>query len=862
MKKEAKRMEKRHKKDGSDSSVVDITNDDGTSNKKSTGYPEKKEKKKFWKLPTKSKRKQKSEDSTTSNSTGDSSKSLKLAALNYAALGFTESPRKVAIKDPEETFNETLDKFLKLQLETREDEGSEESDAKKSTKAAVLVETVNSTEEKESKISGDAKLESDNSTKEQTTIVENNESTRTEDVDVVGIEKSNPKEQRSSWLGKASGIFKKDKKAKPPTTVTVINKNKESSDEKVTEEKEIADTPDVAKGESKPKETIDCTEELNEKGTQSQESKENLKQSDAWLEQIAGLFKKEDDGIPPVSVVKVDKFDVDKYESFAESESKIDCAEIQAGVGNIVNCMKPASVAGTEEKSPDEGNNNTMVSPDTEPEETTPDPETVESDAEKATPKLVPNFVVIHHTEGAVLDTAMIELAQKEEERNATIDEKDEDGFLQTTHCPCMPSQQQQKLSIETTDNNEEGETRTETKAESPTKELSWYEMATGFFAIAATPKSDEANKTAEKNNEGDEESAIENEVTTQSSLLQTPKTSNNKEQDFVSAEGDALKGVEQAPMFPEPTPSGTFDDNQFSLQNEGRSNTFDNSLLTTSQEGTFDNSLLSKEDVRSGSFDDSLITLEEGTKVTKIEPAEPMDKSRTESLLDLEASQSASLMSGDDDKQRKEKMHEEETIESRSCADSTNQCKKPDPPSSIADGESRSAMACIKPSITDEVESKSKSKSKASESSENKNKKKKKKKKRISMPTDVVFFKKNKKKLDGTDDEQGTARAVITSKYSNNSTIFDFSPENLENSGYNGNRSGATSPAALPPLVMNSHVKTAEMVAKEPRQTTPTTKQRGKKKEVVAATLFGRLEPHSDGKKRKKKTKRTQTLF
>ena len=791
MKKEAKRIEKRNKKAKSNAPVNKSTNDDGSTNKKSTGLPEKKEKKKFWKLSTKSKRKQKREGSVSSNSTGDSSKS-QVAPLNYGTLGFTENPKKVAIKDPKESFNDTLDKFLKLQLEMHEDEGSVEPNAKKSLEAGVLVETVNSTEEKE--------------------------------------------------------------------------------------QKQIAEAPDVAVEEAQKEGTKDGAEEFLEKATPSQESKEKPKESEAWKKKIGGLFQKEDKATPPVSVVKVDKFDIDKYESVAESEPKMDCAEIQAGLANMVDCTKPAVQVDTEEESPEEGNNTKAV-PDTELEEPVPDVKIAENDREKPKSKLVPNFVVNHQTGEIVksVDTTATEEVEQEE-TIATIENKVE-NFLQS-HCPCMASKQQ-ALSTELVNNTKEEENKTETALESQEKELSWFEMATGFFAITATPKSEESNKAAEKNTEDNEENPIETPPTPETTPLQTPKASNNKERAFFSTESDPPTETEQAAdssavAEPEPTQSGTFDESRSSHQHEAtRSSTFDDSLISN-QEDTIEDSLLSKGVAKSGSFDDSLITLEEGTKVTKIEPAEPTDRPRQESLLDLAASNSEESVSltADEDRPQK-KMHQDETTESRSCADSqprdsaaeshlcvdsTNQSNKPDPPSTIVDDQSRSLTASVKHSYTVDLGSRvdSEGKSKASKSSGNE----KKKKKRISKPTDIVFFKKNKKKVPKTDDEDATVRAVIASKFSSGSTIFDFLPEDSENHGYRGNRRSAMSSAALPPLVRKAHVETADRVEKEPRKWVVNKQPSKKKVDRGGATLFGKLEPQSDEKKKKKKAKRTQTLF
>lgn len=842
MKKDAKRMEKRNKVDGS----VSSKNDDRSNNEMSLASSEK-EKKKFWKLPIKSKRKQKTDGSACSNSTADeSSKSPKVASLNYTSLGMEKSPRKVPMRDPEEKFHETLDKFLKLQIEMREDEGSAESEAKKSNELALVAETVDSTEEKESNIVDVTKGEYDIERKEQsapTSTDENNSSTKTDDIEVVGVQKSNPKEQKGSWLGKASGLFKKDRNNNPSTAVTVLNETQESSQ---------------LQGQT------NGTEELLDKTTPCQESKEKPTENDAWLGQITGLFKKDDNAIPPVSVVKVDKFDVDKYESVAESEPKSDGSNEQ--------------VAQTEGQHLGQ-ENITKTESDVKLEETVQ--AMAEKNREKPNSRLVPNFVVNSYQSEGVVRPVLTAAAKKsqQEEENTALTEEEEEGFLQT-NCPCMPHQQQE-LSTESTKNDKEEQDQPETVAESSKKELSWFEMATDFFATVTTPKQEELNATVENKEEGIEENAAENPSTTESTHLNTPKVSNNRQAAFFSEDDDAPKESEKgyssfgALMMPEPAKSETFDDSHSSLEpDRTQSGTFDDSLLT-SQEGTFDDSLLTKEEVKSGSFDDSLITLEEGTKLTRIEPAQPMETSRLDGLLDVEASKSASFsLTADKDGQQKKEPEYVETIESRSCADSqpkegavesnlcvdpTSQATKPDPPSSTVDDQSKSRSASINHSFTADVAScvDSKSKSKSSKSSGIKQKMKK----RISKPTDIVFFKKNKKNVDGADDEQGTARAVISSRFSSSSTIFDFSPEDSENCGQKGNQNSGRS-AALPPLVMKIHMETAEKVAKQPRRAAVTKHRTKKKEEGMGATLFGRLEPVSDAKKRKKKAKRSQTLF
>merc|ERR1712194_903749 len=116
---------------------------------------------------------------------------------------------------------------------------------------------------------------------------------------------------------------------------------------------------------------------------------------------------------------------------------------------------------------------------------------------------------------------------------------------------------------------------------------------------------------------------------------------------------------------------------------------------------------------------------------------------------------------------------------------------------------------------------SKSKSKSKNSKTSDSK-----KKKNRISKPTDIIFFKKNRKNIPATEDDQASNRAMLYSRFSSSGTIYGFPSEDGESRG-----------AALPPLVMKTHTKTAAKVASEPWKKA-VKKVRTKKKVDKGATL------------------------
>jgi hypothetical protein len=269
-----------------ENTTVDVRKGDDDKAKKTDKSSTKK--KNFWKISNKSKRKQKRIDASDSDGSQESAPldSQKSVPLN-PTLGITQNPTKVPMKVPEETFVDTLSKFLELQSEMREEDDLAESD-----------------DTAEKCFPGDSKEEATTETARSAVLVETIHSTEGEsstDETPEPLEAQTPKSgrgemfselmQTDSWLEKASGFFKKDE----PTEMI----------------EEVNVTDDEEQG-GKEEDTL----VMENKANQTKAAEENV----AWFGTITGFFSKDDTIDPPIMVVEVDKYEVDKYEAIAESE--------------------------------------------------------------------------------------------------------------------------------------------------------------------------------------------------------------------------------------------------------------------------------------------------------------------------------------------------------------------------------------------------------------------------------------------------------------------------------------------------------------------------------------------------------------
>lgn len=311
-----------------------------------------KKKKKFWKIPKipGRKNKSKSKNQSTNQSTNSMSStnsveastnsSLPSIPQKYPSLGLSKKPTKVPMKEP--AFNDTLDKFLQLQLEMREEKELSVSDKKSrssmssdgtSTNAStnaihqraitntVVVETVYSSEEETSV---------ENSTVSKPKI-------EPEEVKADDQNESAPElEQSESWLEKAAGFFKQEEKEEPLSVVTKFDEDKDSI-------KGRDPTPTNEVNEAEKEEEIEGEEKEQPSNFETAVDSKEMDPTDPWIENIAGFFKKDKLSGPPVNVVEVDQFDVDKYEAFVETKmaDKDDCINSEK---NIVDKSEAKSI--------------------------------------------------------------------------------------------------------------------------------------------------------------------------------------------------------------------------------------------------------------------------------------------------------------------------------------------------------------------------------------------------------------------------------------------------------------------------------------------------------------------------------------
>jgi len=527
-----------------ENTTVDVRKGDDDEAKKTDKSSKKKNY--FWKISTKSKRKQKHKDASGSDGLQESVplESQKSVPLN-PTLGITQNPTKVPMKVPEETFVDTLSKFLELQSEMREDEDLAESDvcAEKcfpgeKARSAVLVETVHSTEGESSTVETPEPLEAQTAKSGQG-------------------ETFSELMQTDSWLEKASKFFMKDDEA-----------NKESTDADVTEQDEstklIVEVNETDEQEQGGKE--EDTPVMENKPEQTKATEEN----DAWFGSITGFFNKDDTIDPPIMVVEVDKFEMDKYEAIAESE--------EADEGTV----------------------------DSDKTKSMPDIETTDNGQDE----------VIHQ-----IGTTTYEELMDEEEKDFPVPD-----------CPCMLRNYHPDVEKHP-DVERKLEIKTEPITDSQDKELSWLAMTVaGFFTpkqtevqreeeTSQTPKTLEGVQqgTLKASNRGFFPSGDDNDNASANEPEEGSSNSNREEP--MSDQSDTFEGSIQTRTFDDSlnTPDDTAKDDS---TNEG-----------VAKSGTFEDSIITKEDnIQSNSFDDCVLTSEEGTKLTKIEPASP----RMVSLLDL----------------------------------------------------------------------------------------------------------------------------------------------------------------------------------------------------------------------------------
>ena len=312
-KKAKKRISKREKKQAKKKMDPEakVASEDAEMAKKETSE---KKKKKFWKNPLKGK-KSKNMDSTASKSTKKSDESLnsddslvseKSKTDNYSNLGMSEVPTKVPMKGQNKSFEDNLNDFLKIQLEMRGDSADSVTDSQKSSPSEDKVESNTEVHESPQAIDSQKSSSSENKVESNTEVQEptqtsvlvetvySEESSAVDDVEVVKPEPTEATDDVADEI--ADDITEKAgpaKSAKDPT----------QSEQKQTEDEgtgSIEADKEGAIQKDKP-------------------SDKAIEEAKAWLGSLNGLFKKEE---PPVNVIKVDKYEIDKYQAFPEATEK------------------------------------------------------------------------------------------------------------------------------------------------------------------------------------------------------------------------------------------------------------------------------------------------------------------------------------------------------------------------------------------------------------------------------------------------------------------------------------------------------------------------------------------------------------
>eukprot|EP00531_Pseudo-nitzschia_arenysensis_P001010 CAMPEP_0116148860 /NCGR_PEP_ID=MMETSP0329-20121206/18607_1 /TAXON_ID=697910 /ORGANISM="Pseudo-nitzschia arenysensis, Strain B593" /LENGTH=905 /DNA_ID=CAMNT_0003645071 /DNA_START=47 /DNA_END=2764 /DNA_ORIENTATION=+ len=317
----------------------------------------KKEKKKFWKLPMRSKRKQKTEDVIAE----EEPKAEESPEPEESNLGLAETSTQVPLKEP--AFDDHLTNFLKLQSEiVKERKSADEVDDEKPNELSkeMLVETVTSAEEDTSICSEvetkDLKLDpegeepkdepaeeraeeavqeeqvEDKAVEEEPATEEPIESEKTTSVDPDKLVTFSELLQTESWLEQASS-FLKDKfnateEIQKPTPFpepldlgdSEMDTSLEGSDLSTNVTDSLIESLNDSLQEDESPVPEPTSEELkdDEKEDEDEEKPIEIKTEESGiLGKLSGFFKKDETVDPPMLVVEVDKYEMDKYEAIA-----------------------------------------------------------------------------------------------------------------------------------------------------------------------------------------------------------------------------------------------------------------------------------------------------------------------------------------------------------------------------------------------------------------------------------------------------------------------------------------------------------------------------------------------------------------
>ena len=271
---------------------------------------EKKEKKKFWKLASLSKKKKnfKSEEDESGEINDEqkpSESSLKQTS--------TEVIVETVVSDQSSIVNEVEAQDSKLEPEgealetaTTVDNQSSTDTTEKSGREAMFSELVQAAAEKTEEVGDKYKVElevpdqprepTDEKVEDKTSVEEKRSQTTNDVDDMEGL---------PAWFGKISDFFEQNN-----ITLEDIEKAKDSPVEEIPNEM----TPTTAGVEAT------TTATLEEKPSEGTTTTEGLDEKEGpWYGKVSGYFKKGSETIdPPVLVVEVDRYEIDKYQPFAE----------------------------------------------------------------------------------------------------------------------------------------------------------------------------------------------------------------------------------------------------------------------------------------------------------------------------------------------------------------------------------------------------------------------------------------------------------------------------------------------------------------------------------------------------------------
>lgn len=408
-----------------------------------------------------------------------------------------------------------------------------------------------------------------------------------------------------------------------------------------------------------------------------------------------------------------------------------------------------------------------------------------------------------------------------------TEEDAEEDGAFLDSTCPCMGRKQlHEQINID-------GDSRTESKPESKQKELSWFQMATGYFTPTGPAEA--------ANNAGDVETNPKKNLS-QRLLPDIPELTTND--DGTTRSGSEHSSVRQRQSVPSKA-GGDGDDSKESDAERRHS--------------------LPLIVLKSDSLCESRITVDgETTAVQETDPASAVEDGL--GLLDPEASKTDIAGSVESEKLETGPAHEEETpcvagrespsradsepkasaSGSLSCANSKQSrgsAKDKNEKSSAATRTAKPASLCGG-SQSPNTESASCLDSKTPEDSKSRDDEEE-GSEGFAKPTEMIFLKgKNNSIKHGAQPSKQAGSKSKKQKESKN----DLVEEDAENSNRHGNQKSR-------PTKQQKGGKSKSRRGK------------GKEKKQKATTLFGRLEPesNSDSKKQKfkrKKAKLSQSLF